>query len=48
MENHTNNCKNIQEDSDNMDNVEVVTLEHQMDVFNVSLEDLTYAGNHEI
>ncbi|KAL5239430.1 hypothetical protein ACI65C_006840 [Semiaphis heraclei] len=35
MENTTNNCKNIQEDYDNMDSVEVVTLDNHMDVFNV-------------
>jgi len=48
MEKTTNDCKNIQEDYDNMDSVEVVTLDNQMDMFNVSLEDLTYAGNHKI
>ncbi|CAI6367700.1 unnamed protein product [Macrosiphum euphorbiae] len=49
IENHTDNFKNIQDDNDNMDNVEVVTFDNEeMDEFNVSLEDLTYAGTQQI
>jgi len=47
MENHTNNCKVIQENSGIMDNVEIVTLDNEME-FNVSLEDFTYTGNQKM
>lgn len=47
MENHTNNCKDIQDDSDNMDNVAVVTLDNEME-FNVSFEEFTYPANQKI
>ncbi|XP_050066135.1 uncharacterized protein LOC126555222 [Aphis gossypii] len=50
IENHnTDHFKNIQDDNYSMDNVEVITFDNEeMDEFNVSLEDLTYAGTQQI